>query len=251
MRVLLLGGHGKVAKHITKHLLERSHEVVSIIRNPDHAEDILSLADTSQQSHLHPTVLSLEDAEDDKIRSAMHNIDWVIWSAGAGGKGGPERTKAVDLHAANRFFSFALAAPSVTQFLTVSASVARREPASWWSENDRETYKKGWESIPGYCEAKTAHDEFLSAESRKTNQKNWRSIVLRPGTLSDDKGSGKVDLGKSRLEGKISREDVAKVAVCLLEKQGKNGVWWLDLMQGEESIEEAVDRVIQQEVTVE
>lgn len=251
VKVLLLGGHGKVALYITKRLVTNSHNVISIIRNPGHSQEILDFVGKGPGS-VTPVVQSLEEITDSELSDLVKGIDWVIWSAGAGGKGGPERTKAVDLHAANKFFLGAISSPSVTKFLTISASVARREPASWWSEADKATFKKAWEEIPGYCEAKTAHDEFISAETRKIPKgRDWQTIVLRPGALSDDAGTGKVDLGKAKMEGKINREDVADVAVALVEKGSRNKVWWLDLIQGEESIDEAVANVSKEEVTVE
>ena len=67
-----------------------------------------------------------------------------------------------------------------------------------------------------------------------------QSIILRPGSLTDDEGSSKISLGKTRARGKVRRANVAKVAAELLETQA-NG--WLDLLEGDEEIEAAVQRV--------
>ncbi|GAW07917.1 nad dependent epimerase dehydratase family protein [Lentinula edodes] len=151
----------------------------------------------------------------------MKGVEWVIWSAGAGGKGGPERTKAVDEIAAKRFIKAALLAPSVTKFLM-----------------------KTWDSIGVYSEAKTvAYDE-----SRKSSKPIWVDICLRPGSLSDSHGTGKVDLGKAKLVGSVPREDVAAVAVELLEKETGGGLW-VDLIGGSEPISSAVERVVSQRIT--
>jgi Predicted nucleoside-diphosphate-sugar epimerases len=45
MQVLLLGGHGKVALHMTPLLLNRAWNVTSVVRNPDHESEILALGE--------------------------------------------------------------------------------------------------------------------------------------------------------------------------------------------------------------
>ena len=76
VNVLLLGGHGKVAQHVTKLLTSKSHHVTSIIRDPAQTSQIQSLAPASL---LTPTVFSIEDATADTIPPLLKNIDWVIW----------------------------------------------------------------------------------------------------------------------------------------------------------------------------
>lgn len=70
-------------------------------------------------------------------------------------------------------------------------------------------------------------------------------IDLRPGTLSDD-AAGKVTLGKTNtvgLKSKVSREVVAQTADVLLATEGvKNS--WIDLLDGDEEVESAVQRVV-------
>lgn len=43
-----------------------------------------------------PALLSLEDASLAEVSKVLSNASTVIFSAGAGGRGGPERTRAVD-----------------------------------------------------------------------------------------------------------------------------------------------------------
>ena len=83
-RVLLLGGHGKVSMLMTPMMLSRSWQVTSVIRNPNHEDEIKSTA-KGQPGQIDILVSSLED-----IKNAQHaqNIldkakpDYVIWSAG-------------------------------------------------------------------------------------------------------------------------------------------------------------------------
>lgn len=115
------------------------------------------------------------------------------------------------------------------------------------------TFNGGWKAIPVYCEAKFQADEFLWDESRKLESSGgkkvgWEDIHLRPGALNDQPATGKVDLGRARAKGGVTREDVADVAVRLLLK-GDSGGLWIDLVNGEEPTQEAVDRVIRDRVS--
>jgi len=232
---------------MTKILAAHSHKITSIIRNPDHSNDIRATY-PDDPSLINPVVASIEETDEEGAKNLMKNIDWVVWSAGAGGKGGPERTKAVDEIAAKRFIKAAISAPSVKKFLMVSASTSRRTPASYWDDNDKAAFKRTWETIGVYSEAKTAADEYLYDESRKAEKSHWVDICLRPGALSDNPATGKVDLGRAKASGSIPREDVAAVAVELLEKEDGGGLW-IDLIGGEEDIASAVDKVVSQRIT--
>ena len=81
VKVLLLGGHGKVALYITKHLVANSHNVVSIIRNPAHSQEILDFVGKGPGS-VTPIVQSLEEITNSELSELVKGIDWVIWSAG-------------------------------------------------------------------------------------------------------------------------------------------------------------------------
>jgi NAD dependent sugar epimerase/dehydratase family protein len=89
----MIGGHGKVALLAAPLLVEAGHEVVSLIRNPDQADDVAAAGAI-------PLVLSVEEADVAELAQAFAGADAIVWPAGAGGKGGPERTDAVDRAAA-------------------------------------------------------------------------------------------------------------------------------------------------------
>ena len=73
--------------------------MTSIIRNPEHAEDLKAAS-----ADITPLLLSLEEASVEDLTKAFTGADVVVFSAGAGGKGGPERTKAVDYEGAVKVF---------------------------------------------------------------------------------------------------------------------------------------------------
>lgn len=96
--------------------------------------------------------------------------------------------------------------------------------------------------LPNYYIAKLAADEALYQESAKRGS-DFVGINLRPGTLTTDP-AGKVELGKTKTSrGKVSRESVAQVSAALLEAEGVRNSW-IDLLDGDEEIGAAVQRVV-------
>jgi hypothetical protein len=85
-RVLLLGGHGKVALLMTPHLLSRSWHVTSVVRNPDHEDEIKKLGQ-DQPGKLDVLVESIENVKsDEQAQKILDKVkpNYVVWSAGTG-----------------------------------------------------------------------------------------------------------------------------------------------------------------------
>ncbi|KAG9124966.1 hypothetical protein FRC07_009532 [Ceratobasidium sp. 392] len=99
MRLLVIGGHGKVALHLARLASKAGHNVTSVIRDAAQSRDI---TDTGAS----PAVISLEDAPVSDFTKLITDTraEVVYFSAGAGGKGGEERTKAVDYAGAVKTF---------------------------------------------------------------------------------------------------------------------------------------------------
>ena len=93
MRVVIAGGHGKVALLLSRRLEDSGEEVVSLIRNPAHAADVEAAGGD-------PLVLDLEQAEADEIVAAIGAADAIVFAAGAGPGSGNERKESVDYGAA-------------------------------------------------------------------------------------------------------------------------------------------------------
>jgi nucleoside-diphosphate-sugar epimerase len=84
MHVLLLGGHGKVALHLTPLLLNRGWSVTSVIRNPTHESEILALG-KGLKGTLNVLLSSLEDVKSASDAQKIIDTvtpDYVVWSAG-------------------------------------------------------------------------------------------------------------------------------------------------------------------------
>ncbi|KAK3346584.1 hypothetical protein B0T25DRAFT_624944 [Lasiosphaeria hispida] len=250
--VLLLGGHGKIAQFLTPLLLRRSWAVTSIIRNPDQVSAIEKLGNEieSEKGPLNVLVRSLDDVKSEaQAKDIIDEVkpDYIVWSAGAGGKGGAARTYAIDRDAAIHFIRAAAATPSVARFLMVSYLSSRRTQPAWWSAADWAASAKTNQTVlANYYEAKLAADEVLYEVSKQRGPA-FVGINLRPGTLSLEP-AGRVELGKTKGSGgEVSRESVARVADELLASEGVRNAW-LDLLDGEEEIGEAVGRVVREGV---
>lgn len=89
----------KIALRLAKILSSKSIGVTSVIRDASQSPAIQSAGAT-------PEVLSLEHSPSSAFADLFQrtNSKIVYFSAGAGGKGGPERTKAVDFDGAVKIF---------------------------------------------------------------------------------------------------------------------------------------------------
>ena len=182
-RIVIIGGHGRVALRLSGLLAERGDEVDAIIRNPDHAGDVTAAG-------ARPVVADIERLDVDDLAEILHGHDAVVWSAGAGG-GDPARTYAVDRDAAIRSMAAA-----------ESAGVMRYVMVSYFGSPDH-TVPEG-NSFRAYAEAKAAADEHLVGTTLE-----W--TILGPSTLTDGEGTGLVDVDAPS-SGTIDRADVAAVA---------------------------------------
>lgn len=189
-RVVIIGGHGKVALRLAPLLVERGDQVTSLFRNPDHADEVAATGAT-------PVVADVQSLSTDELTDLLSGHDAVVWSAGAGG-GDPERTYAVDRDAAVRSMDAAEAA-GVDRYVMVSFLGAARE--NMVAPDD---------SFFPYMEAKIEADEHLRASSL-----TW--TILQPGALTLDEPTGRIDvLDSPARETSVSRGDVAAVVAAAL-----------------------------------
>ncbi|KAI0700611.1 NADH(P)-binding-domain-containing protein [Cytidiella melzeri] len=243
MHVVIVGGHGNVSMRLTRLLTARPDtHVTSIFRNPSHTAEIAETGAT-------PVVLSLEDASVAEFADAFRTAqaDVVYFSAGAGGKGGPERTKKVDEEGAIKVFDAieALEEDKRPRLIMVSA-LDVRDPDGPIPEHYDETDKKHSARIRavigGYVAAKYAADKNLISRSA------FKWTILRPGGLTHEPGTGKGAIGRTHLGRQISRDDVAQTLYLLLEREDAAGLG-IDLAGGDDSLEGALDAFIKKGVS--
>ncbi|KAJ6108508.1 hypothetical protein N7523_009831 [Penicillium sp. IBT 18751x] len=256
MQVLLLGGHGKVALHMTPLLLNRAWNVTSVVRNPDHESEILALG-KGRKGKIDVLVASLDDVKSvSDAKKILDSVtpDYVIWSAGAGGKGGPARTIAIDQEAAKHFLTASFSSSSVTKFLMVSYLGSRKKQPHWMPDDAwADIVRTNTEVLPTYAKAKQEADEYMTALAARrkldTAAGPFQAINLRPGFLTSEPATRKVELGITTNgpgRGTVTREDVAIVADQLLARNDVEG--WIDLVNGDVPVEEAVEKVAKEKI---
>ena len=197
MKVLLIGGHGKVARLLIPVLADRSHTVTAVVRNPRHRDDATADGAT-------PIVADVEAMDVDALTDLVRGHDAVVWSAGAGG-GNPARTYAVDRDAAIRTMDAASAA-HVDRFVMVS----------YFGAGPDHGVPQGDPFFP-YADAKTAADAHLEA-----SELAW--TVVRPSRLTDDAATGRIETSRTGArKGSVSRGDVALVVAEVLERPALAG----------------------------
>jgi hypothetical protein len=191
-----------------------SHQVTSIIRDVNQTEDINAAGAKA-------LVLSLEDSPVGDFTTAFDGADVVYFSAGAGGKGGEARTKAIDYEGAVKVFD---AIESIKtrkpRLILVSAVDIRDEnkipahyvrydtdhsgfftnEANFLTQNDADKAQSERirKVIPAYMKWKYEADKNLI----KRTAFKW--FILRPGGLTDNTGAGTGAIGRTHITETVS-----------------------------------------------
>ncbi|CAL9457721.1 putative sugar epimerase YhfK [Nocardiopsis dassonvillei] len=215
MRIVIAGGHGKIALRLASLLAARGDEPVALIRNPDHSQDVVDAG-------AEPVLIDLEKATVTELAEKVMNADAVVFAAGAGPGSGAARKETVD-HRAAVLTADAASLAGVRRLVQVSA-IGVDNPLPPGSD----------EVWAAYVEAKRAADADLRERSLELD---W--TILRPGRLTDEPGTGRVALGGDSELDSVTRDDVAAVIVALLDEPGTVGRV-LNLLNGETPVVEAV-----------
>ncbi|HEX5562191.1 MAG TPA: SDR family oxidoreductase [Nocardioidaceae bacterium] len=211
MRVVVAGGHGKVALLLESVLAERGDTPVGIVRNPAHVADV-------QQAGAQAVVLDLEAADVEDVAGVVRGADAVVFAAGGGPDSGPARKETVDKGAAILLADAAERA-GVRRYVMVSAmGTDRADPDSH-------------DVFQVYLRAKRAADEDLMARDL-----DW--TVVRPGRLTDAPSTGRVRVGTLG-PGEVTRADVAAVLAEVLLTGATVGKAF-DLLAGDRSVDDAL-----------
>ncbi|HVQ59686.1 MAG TPA: SDR family oxidoreductase [Solirubrobacterales bacterium] len=215
MDVVIAGAHGKIARRLTRLLAGRGDRVRGLIRDPGHADDLR--ADGAE-----PVVCDLEGATTDELAQAIAGADTVVFAAGAGPGSGAERKGSMDRDGAVKLLEAAVAA-GVDGYLMVSSIGADDPPG-------------GDDVFSAYLRAKAEADQALIASDR-----TW--TIVRPVSLTDDPGSGTVEISADPVSGKVSRDDVAAVLAAALQEP-RTAQQIMYLRSGDSSVAEALKRFL-------
>lgn len=213
MRVVLVGGHGKIALLLAGLLARRGAEVVGLIRNPDHAADVTATGASAE-------VLDVENSGAEELAAVLRGADAVVFAAGAGPGSGAARKYTVDRDGSVLAAS-AAEATGVRRFVQISSMGAGEPPAPGTDEVWR-----------AYLDAKTQAEEDL-----RTRDLDW--TILRPGRLTDAAPTGRVHLAGRTGRSDIPRADVAAVVAALLDAP-ETARTTLEVVSGDTEIADAI-----------
>ncbi|GAA4918702.1 putative NAD(P)-binding protein [Actinomycetospora succinea] len=215
MRIVIAGGHGKIALRLERQAAARGDATVALIRDPAQSDDV-------RDAGAEPVVADLEATAPGELAEHLTGADAVVFAAGAGPGSTAERKGTVDRDAA-LLLADAAAAAGVRRYVLVSAMNIDSPPAV---EDDDSVWAH-------YVRAKKAAEDALRA---RADDGVLDLTILRPGRLTDDPGTGLVRLGTVDGQppvgyGEVTREDVAAVVLALLDAPATTGAV-LDLVGG-------------------
>ncbi|WP_158974428.1 SDR family oxidoreductase [Cellulophaga sp. L1A9] len=205
--ILVAGANGTTGK-----------KIVDLLQQSQYFNPIAMVRKESQMQQFKAKNIEvlLGDLEQD-ISNSTQNIDKVIFAAGSGGK----KVVEVDQEGAKKLVD-ASKASNVKKFVMLSSMGADQPEKA--------------EKLKDYLKAKHNADVYL-----KDSGLNF--AIVRPGSLTDNKGIGKIALSEHlSQEGSISRDDVAQTLVRALHDDVANNKTF-EILEGETLIGQALDTV--------
>ncbi|MFD0148269.1 NAD(P)H-binding protein [Streptomyces sp. NPDC055721] len=215
MRIVIAGGHGQIALRLERLLSAGGHEVAGIIRRPEQGDDL-------RNAGAEPVILDLETASVEMVAAVLQGADAAVFAAGAGPGSSVDRKDTVD-RAAAVLFADAAERAGVRRYVVVSSMGA-------------DAAKQGDDVFDAYLRAKGAADDTVRARTAL----DW--TILRPGSLTNDAGTGLIRLEAHTGRGMIPRDDVAAVLAELLDTPATAGLT-LELISGSTPLSVAVKDV--------
>lgn len=212
--VFIIGGAGKIGRRLSKILAEGGHTARPLYRHSEQADEL-------RREGAQPVCGDLLALTPDALATLMQGSDVVVFTAGAGGKGGEEMTNAIDGQALENSVAAAQQA-GISRFLLVSAF-----PEAGRGKGLPATFEN-------YMRVKKQADVVLAASALQ-----W--IILRPGTLTDEPGDGHVNAGLAIPYGNIARDDVAAALAELVEQPAVSRVI-IELTEGKTPVKDAIAR---------
>ena len=191
MRIVIAGAHGQIGIRLVRLLAARGDEALGLIRNPDHADDVSAAGAT-------PVICDLETASADEVAQAVGAVDVAVFAAGAGPGSGAERKLTMDRDGAIKLLKASEAAAA--RYLVVSSVGAESPPG-------------GDGVFEIYLRAKADADAAVTASERP-----W--VIIRPGPLTDEPGTGQVRIGTDPFRDAVTRDDVAAVLAAVIADPG-------------------------------
>lgn len=209
--IFIVGATGGVGSRLHPIMTGAGHSVTALHRKPEQAEAL-------QKAGVTPVEGNIIDMDAEALAKAMSGVDAIVFSAGAAGAGKDKATK-IDGDGPIKLIDAA-----------GQAGVKRLYVVSVIPDAGR-TADLG-DGFEHYMAEKKRADVAVAASDL-----DW--VLLRPGTLTDESGSGRVDLNRAVSYGDVSRDNVAAVLAELLETPAVRKEA-LELVDGDMSVRQAV-----------
>jgi len=194
MTVAVIGAHGGIGRRLLPRLVDAGHETIGVVRSKDQFDAIRDVGAEPRYGDL-----------EGEIAPALKGADAVVFTAGAGGSTGWDKTIMVDLWGAKRAVD-ASVDEGIGRFVMISSRGAEDPDA------------RGGPIQP-YLVAKHFADDYLERSSLD-------ETILRPTTLTDEEGTGRVTSVFEDESGQgtsIPRADVAQSVVGCLDDDATIG----------------------------
>ncbi len=217
MRVVIAGGHGKIALLLERLLAERGDQAVGLIRNPAHVADV-------QHAAAEAVVCDLEAASAEDVAVLLSGADAVVFAAGAGPGSGAPRKDSVD-RAASVLIADAAGRSGVRRFVQISSMGAGAAPR------------------PGTGEVWAANITAKTAAEADLRGRDLDWTILRPGGLTDAAATGRVRLAPPPVPaGTVPRADGGAVIAAQRDEPGTRHQT-LELVSGDSPVAAAVHAI--------
>lgn len=216
-QIAIVGGNGRIARHLIASLKAAGHTPLALVRNTDHAAE---LEDLGAKIGL----LDIENSTDSDFGAAFAGSDAVVFAAGGGGDGNIERKRTVDFEGSVKAIAGAKVA-GISRFVQISAMSV-----------DKPVAADAGEVWTAYVEAKRDADTALRA-----SELDW--TIIRPGALTDDEPTGHISLSKDADRGQIPRADVAALLTAILVDDRTIGKQW-EAVTGDTVISDAISAAV-------
>jgi uncharacterized protein YbjT (DUF2867 family) len=216
MNIFIVGITGGTGSRIASLLIRQGHSVSGLYRRPKQIAGLEKMGVTAVAG-------DIATISEHELALAMSETEVIVFTAGAGDQDDESMIDAVDYGGVRKTVAaMRLAGHSRLLLISVFPEAAREQCLG--------------ESFEHYIAAKKKADVEVVNSGL-----DW--IVLRPSSLKDDPGTGRVSLGLANFHTEITRDDLASTAVALLNTpQITRKI--LEVTEGEQPIAGAVSALL-------
>jgi uncharacterized protein YbjT (DUF2867 family) len=216
VNVFILGIMGGTGSRIAKLLLQRGHSVSGLCRHPKQAPSLEAMG-------ARPLIGDIANLTEQELSRLLSGTRAVVFAAGAGDQDKESMIDAVDYGGVRKTVAaMRLAGLSRLLVISVFPEAAREQCLGASFEHYISAKKK--------AEVEVVNSGF-----------DW--IILRPSSLKNDPGIGRVSLSLANFHTEITRDDLAATAVALLESSAITKKI-LEVTEGDQPIASAVSALL-------